>query len=97
MQGGRYSIPYFVNPKLNYVIQGPEKRWGPVTGFDMLSKTGRHESCMHLWACEEEYGVWMSHVSLQPSGNNAICSQVMFSSPAAHLQDQWILSKGDTA
>lgn len=38
--GPRYSIPYFVNPKLNYVIQGPEKRWGPVTGFDLLSKTG---------------------------------------------------------
>lgn len=40
MQGPRYSMPYFVNPKLNYVIQGPNKRWGPVTGFDMLSKTG---------------------------------------------------------
>lgn len=26
-QGPRYSIPYFVNPKLNYVIQGPKKRW----------------------------------------------------------------------
>lgn len=26
--------------RLNYVIQGPEKRWGPVTGFDLLSKTG---------------------------------------------------------
>lgn len=41
-QGPRYSMPYFVNPKLNYVIQGPKKRWGPVTGFDMLSKTGGH-------------------------------------------------------
>lgn len=40
LQGARYSIPYFVNPKLNYSIQGPEKRWGPVTGFDLLSKTG---------------------------------------------------------
>ena len=40
VQGARYSIPYFVNPKLNFVIQGPEKRWGPVTGFDLLSKTG---------------------------------------------------------
>ena len=40
LQGPRYSIPYFVNPKLNYAIQGPEKRWGPVTGFDLLSKTG---------------------------------------------------------
>ena len=40
MQGPRWSIPYFVNPKLNFVIQGPEKRWGPVTGFDLLSKTG---------------------------------------------------------
>ncbi|EFN58207.1 hypothetical protein CHLNCDRAFT_20260, partial [Chlorella variabilis] len=38
--GARYSIPYFVNPKLNYSIQGPNKRWGPVTGFDLLSKTG---------------------------------------------------------
>jgi hypothetical protein len=33
-------MPYFVNPKLNYVIQGPEKRFSPVTGFDLLSKTG---------------------------------------------------------
>ena len=40
MQGARYSIPYFVNPKLNYVIEGPEKRFAPVTGFDLLSKTG---------------------------------------------------------
>jgi hypothetical protein len=40
MQGARYSIPYFVNPKLNYIIQGPEKRFSPVTGFDLLSKTG---------------------------------------------------------
>ena len=24
LQGARYSIPYFVNPKLNYVIQGPD-------------------------------------------------------------------------
>ena len=40
LQGARYSIPYFVNPKLNYVIQGPEKRFSPVTGFDLLSKTG---------------------------------------------------------
>lgn len=38
--GPRYSMPYFVNPKLNYSFQGPEKRWGPVTGFDLLSKTG---------------------------------------------------------
>jgi hypothetical protein len=40
VQGPRWSIPYFVNPKLNYVIQGPEKKFGPVTGFDLLSKTG---------------------------------------------------------
>ena len=40
LQGARYSIPYFVNPKLNYVIQGPEMRFSPVTGFDLLSKTG---------------------------------------------------------
>ena len=40
MQGARYSIPYFVNPKLNYVIEGPEKRFSPITGFDLLSKTG---------------------------------------------------------
>lgn len=43
LQGPRYSMPYFVNPKLNYSIQGPQKRWGPVTGFDLLSKTG---ACM---------------------------------------------------
>ncbi|PSC76470.1 presenilin isoform B [Micractinium conductrix] len=36
----RYSIPYFLNPKLRYAIQGPQKRWAPVTGFDLLSKTG---------------------------------------------------------
>lgn len=29
-----------MNPKLNYKIQGPAGRWGPVTGFDLLSKTG---------------------------------------------------------
>ena len=40
LQGARYSIPYFVNPKLNYIIEGPEKRFSPVTGFDLLSKTG---------------------------------------------------------
>ena len=40
LQHTRYSIPYFFNPKLNYAIQGPEKRWAPVTGFDLLSLTG---------------------------------------------------------
>ena len=40
LQGARYSIPYFVNPKLNYVIEGPKMRFSPVTGFDLLSKTG---------------------------------------------------------
>lgn len=40
MQGERHSMPYFVNPKLSYKIQGPEKRFSPVTGFDLLSKTG---------------------------------------------------------
>lgn len=39
-QGERRSIPYFINPKLNYVIQGPKKKFSPVTGFDLLSKTG---------------------------------------------------------
>ena len=33
-----------MNTKLNYSIQGPEKRWGAVTGFDMLSKTGAAEA-----------------------------------------------------
>ncbi len=40
LQGARFSIPYFVNPKLSYVIEGPEKHFSPVTGFDLLSKTG---------------------------------------------------------
>ena len=40
LQGARYSISYFVNPKLNYVIEGPKMRFLPVTGFDLLSKTG---------------------------------------------------------
>eukprot|EP00775_Hariotina_reticulata_P003032 gene3032-3313_t len=39
-QGPRYSMPYFVNPKLHYVIQGSKKLWEPVTGFELLSKTG---------------------------------------------------------
>ena len=34
------SMPYFVNPKLNYVFQGPEKRFPPLSGFDLLAKTG---------------------------------------------------------
>ena len=33
-------MPYFVNPKLNFVIEGPQKRFSRVTGFDLLSKTG---------------------------------------------------------
>lgn len=39
-QGERSSIPYFVNPKLNFQIQGPQKKYTPVTGFDLLAKTG---------------------------------------------------------
>lgn len=34
------SVPYFVNPKLNYVFQGPEKKFPPLSGFDLLAKTG---------------------------------------------------------
>lgn len=40
LQGGRYSIPYFVNLKLDYVIEGPENRFSPVIGYDLQSKTG---------------------------------------------------------
>ena len=34
------SVPYFVNPKLNYKFQGPEKKFPPLSGFDLLAKTG---------------------------------------------------------
>ena len=33
-------MPYFVNPKLNYIFQGPEKKFPPLSGFDLLAKTG---------------------------------------------------------
>ncbi|KAK9812273.1 hypothetical protein WJX73_009505 [Symbiochloris irregularis] len=39
-RGPRYSIPYFANSKLDVVIQGPNKKFDPVTSFDLLSKTG---------------------------------------------------------
>lgn len=39
-RGPRYSIPYFANSKLDVIIQGPEKKFDPVTSFDLLSKTG---------------------------------------------------------
>ena len=34
------SVPYFVNPRLNYTFQGPEKKYPPLSGFDLLAKTG---------------------------------------------------------
>ena len=34
------SVPYFVNPKLNFPFQGPEKKYPPLSGFDLLAKTG---------------------------------------------------------
>lgn len=34
------SLPYFVNPRLNFKFQGPEKKYPAVTGFDLLAKTG---------------------------------------------------------
>ena len=40
LQGSRMSMPYFVNPKLNYTFQGPEKKYPPLSGFDLLAKTG---------------------------------------------------------
>lgn len=40
LQGSRMSIPYFVNPRLNYIFQGPEKKYPPLSGFDLLAKTG---------------------------------------------------------
>ena len=40
MQGARMSVPYFVNPKLNFSFQGPEKKYPSLTGFDLLAKTG---------------------------------------------------------
>lgn len=30
--------------------QGPKKRWGPITGFDILSKTGALGSCRARFA-----------------------------------------------
>ena len=34
------SVPYFVNPDLNFVFQGPEKKFPPLSGFELLAKTG---------------------------------------------------------
>ncbi|KAK9803831.1 hypothetical protein WJX73_004943 [Symbiochloris irregularis] len=39
-RGARMSVPYFVNPNLNFKFQGPEKKYPPLTGFDLLAKTG---------------------------------------------------------
>lgn len=40
-KGPRYSIPYFANPKLSTIIQGPKKRFEAVTSFDLLAETGK--------------------------------------------------------
>ena len=50
-------MPYFVNPKLNFVIEGPQKRFSPVTGFDLLSKTGNAYAARKngmLWSLQED-------------------------------------------
>ena len=61
MQGSRMSVPYFVNPRLNYVFQGPEKKFPPLSGFDLLAKTGNaYEARRHdpegKWR-QQAYGV----------------------------------------
>ncbi len=40
LQGARMSMPYFVNPRLNFTFQGPDKKYPPLSGFDLLAKTG---------------------------------------------------------
>lgn len=41
MQGGRLSLPYFLQGKLSHTFTSPEQKYPPWTGFEMIAKTGR--------------------------------------------------------
>ena len=42
MQGDRYSIAYFANTRATTKLQGPDKRYPPITFPDILAAKGQH-------------------------------------------------------
>lgn len=64
------SIPYFVNPRLNYTFQGPEKKFPPLSGFDLLAKTGNaYEARKH-----DLQGKWRQQAYGQPQDHDQYAS-----------------------
>ena len=54
------SVPYFLNPKLNYEFQGPQKKYPALTGFDLLAKTGNAYEARR----NDPKGIWKKQASL---------------------------------
>ena len=48
------SMPYFGNLKLNYVFQGPEKKFLPLSGLDLLAKTSNAYEARQ----DDQQGTW---------------------------------------
>ena len=67
VQGARMSVPYFVNPNLNFKFQGPEKKYPPLTGFDLLAKTGNAYEARK----NDSEGTWRKEAYIQAHGNDA--------------------------
>lgn len=42
VQGDRYSIAYFANTRANTLLQGPEKKYAPITFPDILAAKKKH-------------------------------------------------------
>lgn len=42
MQGDRYSIAYFANARATTRLQGPAKKYPPITFPDILAAKGKH-------------------------------------------------------
>jgi len=42
VQGDRYSIAYFANTRASTLLQGPEKKYAPITFPDILAAKKKH-------------------------------------------------------
>jgi len=42
VQGDRYSIAYFANTRASTLLQGPEKKFAPITFPDILAAKKKH-------------------------------------------------------
>ena len=68
MQGDRYSIAYFANARDSTSLQGPEKKYPPITFPDILAAKSKHSKSFAKAAdmTDEEYIKFQKATAIGP-------------------------------